>query len=123
MLLDVVSLLLFPVFVVGLTLVTSCLYHVACQMVGGKAPWRASFRAMSSMAWTAPIDVLALMAAPVALLLACYRLFLLSEAARVLHGVSRARGIVAALLLGAGSLAIIATVATGLAILSASLKG
>ncbi len=119
MLLDVISLLFFPVFAIGLTLLMSLVYHVACQMVGGRAPWRASFRAMASMAWTAPIDVGALLFAPVAISLAFYRLYLLHEAARVLHGLSRGRAIAAALILGVLSFIGLVGIATLLSGISA----
>jgi hypothetical protein len=69
-------------------------------MVGGRAPWRASFRALASMAWTAPLDVLAL-AIPVATVpLFLYRVFLLSVAGETVQGLSRTRAIAAAALLG-----------------------
>lgn len=117
LLLDIITFLLFPVFALGLTLITSVLYHIACQMMGGYAPWRASFRAIASMAWTAPLDVLALVTAYAAVPLAFYRLFLLSEAARVLHGLSRARAIGAAFILGGISFFLLTVIATVLTVL------
>lgn len=117
-LLDLITLLLFPVFIVVLTAIASGIFHIACGMLGGKAPWSASFRAMASMSWTAPLDVIALSFPPLAVVLLAYRLFLLSLAGQTLHGLSRAKSIAAAAMLGFAAFFLLLGLSTVIALMT-----
>jgi len=117
-LLDAITFALFPVFILVLTAIASGLFHIACGMLGGKAPWSASFRALGSMAWTAPLDVLALAMGPLAIPLLFYRLFLISTAGQTLHGLSSGRSIAAAMIMGVGAFGLIIAASTVIALLS-----
>ncbi len=89
LLLNVMTLALFPAYILVFGSIAALLLHGLWKLLGGTGTLQATWRAAGAVAFTMPLDIVAGELGPVGLAPALWRYALLAFAAQGIHGLSR----------------------------------